>query len=80
GRLDVADPDITADICALGEAVADRENPPDTIANGVLHTMPARLLWALDARRRALPDGTITLIPCDNLDDNGTALRSVVGD
>lgn len=80
GRLDVTDPDIAADICALGEAFADRENPPGAIANGVLRTMPARLLWALDARRRALPDGTITLIPCDNLDDNGTALRSVVGD
>ncbi len=80
GRLDVTDSDITADICALGEAFADRENPPGAIANGVLRTMPARLLWALDARRRALPDDTITLIPCDNLDDNGTALRSVVGD
>ncbi|MDF2559328.1 MAG: hypothetical protein K0R99_774 [Microbacterium sp.] len=80
GRLDVADPDITADICALAEAFADQENPPGAIANGALRTMPARLLWALDARRRALPDSTITLIPCDNLDDNGRVLQTVLGD
>jgi fructuronate reductase len=78
--LDFADPDIIADICALGEAFTDREDTPGAIANGVLRTMPARLVWALDARRRALPDSTITLIPCDNLDDNGSVLRSVLGD
>jgi fructuronate reductase len=81
GRLDVADPDIAADICALAGALADhRDETPGAIAPGVLRTMPGRLLWALDARRRALPDSTITLIPCDNLDDNGSALRAVLGD
>lgn len=90
GRLDVTDPDIAADICSLAGALSDhapshrapshRDDAPGAIENGILRTMPARLLWALDARRRALPEDTITLIPCDNLDDNGSALRAVLGD
>ena len=85
GRLDVTDPDIAADICSLAGALSEhapshRDDAPGTIENGILRTMPARLLWALDARRRALPEGTITLIPCDNLDDNGSMLRAVLGD
>ncbi|QYM64561.1 mannitol dehydrogenase family protein [Microbacterium sp. Se5.02b] len=81
GRLDIADPDVTADICALAGALADHhDDVPGAVENGVLRSMPARLLWALDARRRALPDSTITLIPCDNLDDNGTALRTALAD
>lgn len=81
GRLDTADPDIAADICALDRALsAADDNAPGRIENGSLRTMPARLLWALDARRRILPDSTITLIPCDNLDDNGGAVRAALGD
>ncbi|MCK2035254.1 mannitol dehydrogenase family protein [Microbacterium sp. SSW1-49] len=80
GRLDTADPDIAADIRVLVDAVAGHPETPHTITPGALRTMPGRVLWALDARRRARPDSTITLIPCDNLDDNGGALRAVLGD
>ncbi|WP_258131013.1 mannitol dehydrogenase family protein [Microbacterium sp. MYb66] len=81
GRLDTADPDVVADISALAGALSTRaDDAPGTIENGTLRTMPARLLWALDARRRILPDSTITLIPCDNLDDNGGAVRAALGD
>lgn len=81
GRIDVTDPDIAADICALAEGIVDRhDDAGGAIAPGALRTMPGRLLWALDGRRRALPDSTITLIPCDNIDDNGSALRTVLLD
>jgi fructuronate reductase len=81
GRLDTADSDVVADISALAGALSTRaDDAPGTIDDGTLRTMPARLLWALDARRRALPEDTITVIPCDNLDDNGSALRAVLGD
>ena len=77
GGLDTDDPEIAADIDVLASALAE---PSPAVAPGALATMPARLLWGLEARRRMLPDATIALIPCDNLDDNGSALRRVLLD
>ncbi len=49
--------------------------------DGVLDrsTAPARILLALDARRRA-GAGPIALVPCDNLPDNGSVLRRLLLD
>lgn len=77
GGLDPDDIETAADALVLATACAD---PDAVVAPGTLTTMPARLLWGLDARRHALPDSTIALIPCDNLDDNGSALRRVLLD
>ena len=76
GNLDTNDPEVAADLQALSVALTS----DGVLTSGILHTMPGRLLWALDARRRALPDATITLIPCDNLPDNGAVLRRVLHD
>lgn len=75
GGLDLDDAEIASDAAVLSAAFAD---PTPPVAPGALVTMPGRLLWGLDARRRALPEATITLIPCDNLDDNGAALRDAL--
>ncbi len=44
-----------------------------------VHTAPARLVAGLAARRRA-DAGPLTLIPCDNLPDNGAVVARVVAD
>lgn len=78
GRLDRTDPEIAADIDLLSRLLGD---DPGTASDArALRTMPGRLLWALDARRRALPDATLTLIPCDNLSDNRAALFGALDD
>ncbi|WP_226533566.1 mannitol dehydrogenase family protein [Microbacterium paraoxydans] len=77
GGLDLDDPEVSSDRSVL--AAAFTADAP-IVAPGALATMPGRLLWGLEARRRALPDATIALIPCDNIDDNGTALRTVLRD
>lgn len=76
GRLDRTDPEVTADLLALRSAFAE----DDTRRAVAVSTMPGRLVWGLDARRRVRPHATITLIPCDNLPDNGTVLRTVLHD
>lgn len=77
GGLDFDDPEVASDQSVL--AAAFTADTP-TVARGALATMPGRLLWGLEARRRAVPDATIALIPCDNIDDNGPALRTVLRD
>ncbi|MFJ2368331.1 mannitol dehydrogenase family protein [Microbacterium sp. NPDC087665] len=93
GRLDRTDPEVAADIdllsgllgddpAAVSAPAASAEAPevaPSAHARA-LQTMPGRLLWALDARRRALPDATLTLIPCDNLSNNRAALLAALDD
>jgi fructuronate reductase len=68
GRLDRADEDVRADIAALRSD-----------AGAPVHTVPARLVAGLLARRAA-GTGGITVVPCDNLPDNGPALAAVVAD
>jgi fructuronate reductase len=64
GRLDTQA--VAADIAAL------RGDPAAPVASA-----PARLVAGL-LRRRAEDAGPMTLLPCDNLPHNGTALRTVV--
>lgn len=68
GGLDHAHPLVARDLAALGA------DPRATVASA-----PARILAGLIARRAA-DAGPITLVPCDNLPDNGSALAGVVHD
>jgi fructuronate reductase len=77
GRLDRDDPDVRADLALLAAALGPDAAP---VTPGALKTMPGRLLWGLDARRGAVPDAPLALVPCDNLDANGAALERALID
>ena len=66
GGLDMADPDVRADLTAVhrGEPMA---------------TVPARLVAGL-AARRAAGAGPLAVVSCDNLPGNGPATERVVAD
>ena len=68
GALDVADPLVSAD---LREVRAD--------ARATARTVPVKLAAGLRARRGASA-GPLTVLPCDNLSENGTVLATVVLD
>ncbi len=68
GGLDREHVAVQADIAAL------RVDP-----TALVRTAPARLLAGLMVRRRA-DAGPFTLIPCDNLPDNGAVVTRVVAD
>jgi fructuronate reductase len=68
GRLDAARDDVRADLDAL------RGDP-----SAPVRTTPGRLVAGLLARREAGAGG-ITIVPCDNLPENGSALAAVVAD
>jgi fructuronate reductase len=68
GGLDADREDVRADVAAL------REDP-----SAPVRTTPARLVAGLLARRAAGAGG-LTIVPCDNLPDNGPALAVVVAD
>lgn len=68
GGLDLADPEVVADIAAL------RADPAAAV-----RTVPGRLVAGL-LGRRAADIGPITLVPCDNLPDNGRVLGRVLHD
>lgn len=69
GDLDMADERVMADIAALREHASD--DPPR------LQTALARLVFGLDARRRA-EAGAITVLPCDNMPANGRLVQRAV--
>lgn len=68
GHLDV-NPQVAADIAAL------REDP-----RAACGTTPLKLVAGFLARRAAGVTGGITVLPCDNLPENGTAFSTVVLD
>ena len=68
GGLDATRPDVGSDLAAL------RSGPRATVA-----TVPARLVAGL-AARRAADAGPLTVVPCDNLPDNGAVTARVVTD
>jgi fructuronate reductase len=68
GGLDFDAPEIAADVVALRGG-----------ALGQCHSVPGRLVAGLAARARA-GGGPLTVVPCDNLPDNGAAVRRVVAD
>ncbi|WP_246131069.1 mannitol dehydrogenase family protein [Cellulomonas aerilata] len=68
GRLDAGREDVAADVGAL------RDDP-----RAPVRTTPGRLVAGLLARRAAGAGG-LTIVPCDNLPDNGPALAAVLAD
>ena len=68
GGLDRTRDEVQADVATL------RRDPTARVL-----TAPARLVAGLAARRRA-DAGPLTLIPCDNLPDNGAVATRVVAD
>jgi fructuronate reductase len=68
GGLDVDRPEIVADVAAL------RRDP-----TALVRTAPAKLVAGLAARRRAGVGG-LTVVPCDNLPENGSAVARVLRD
>jgi fructuronate reductase len=68
GGLDFDAPEIAADVVALRGGALER-----------CHSVPGRLVAGLAARARA-GGGPLTVVPCDNLPDNGAAVRRVVAD
>ena len=66
GGLDVDRPAVRADLDTL------RDDP-----TAAVRTVPARLVAGLAARRSA-GAGPLTIVPCDNLPDNGAAVARVV--
>jgi fructuronate reductase len=67
GELDL-DEDVQADL----ETLATSMQQP-----AALRTVPGRLVFALDARRRA-DGGPLAVVPCDNLADNAAAIRAAL--
>nr|MCU0284398.1 hypothetical protein [Candidatus Nanopelagicales bacterium] len=68
GRLDATRADVQADVAAL------RGDP-----TAVVRTTPGRLVSGFLARRAA-GRAPVTVVPCDNLPENGPALAAVVED
>ena len=68
GHLDLTAEDVAADVAAL------RADPRAAVTS-----MPLRLLAGLFARRAA-GGGALTILPCDNLPDNGDVTRTLVTD
>ena len=66
GRLDVTDEEVVADAAALRDDV-----------HAAVTSMPARLVAGLLARRTA-GAGPVTVLPCDNLPDNGRLTAAAV--
>jgi fructuronate reductase len=68
GRLDASRPDVQADVAALRAGSAE-----------VARTVPGRIVAGY-LTRRAARAGPLTILPCDNLPQNGLALAAVVSD
>lgn len=68
GGIDRTDPSVVSDIDALRSRSYDR-----------LATAPARLLAALGGRMAA-DAGAVSVVPCDNLSENGAAARKLLVD
>ena len=76
GGLDAERNDVSADLAAVRGAVGDGA---DALAGLQLTTAPVRVTAALAARRAARLGG-LTVLPCDNLPDNGAAFGRVIRD
>ncbi|MDT0167203.1 mannitol dehydrogenase family protein [Actinotalea sp. AC32] len=68
GGLDLTDPEVAADVALLRD---------DTAGPTAASTAPGRLVDGLRARRDA-GSGTVAVVSCDNLPDNGAVTRDVV--
>lgn len=77
GRLDTGAAPVAADLRLLRARWQDSGTLQSAAADAEPATVPARLLVGLDARRRS-GAGPIAVVPCDNLNANGTAAREAI--
>lgn len=79
GGLDTDDAAVAADLSTLQGLVAAGDLTPEALGAAEIATAPVRILAGLLARRAA-DVGPLTILPCDNLPDNGSAFGHVVRD
>ncbi len=79
GSLDVDNDAVAADLAALKELVDGGDTSPAKLGALQLATTPVKVLAGLIARRDAGLGG-LTVLPCDNLPDNGPSFKRVVRD
>lgn len=79
GSLEADNDAVAADLTALKAIVEGGDVTPETLKSAKLTTVPVRVLAGLIARRAA-GRGGLTMLPCDNLPDNGPAFKRVVTD
>lgn len=79
GALDLHNDAVAADLAALKALVDGGRVSLEDISGLEISTPPARILAGLLARRAA-GSGAMTVLPCDNLPDNGSAFGRVVRD
>jgi fructuronate reductase len=77
GRLNQADPMIQHDLAYVGSAAPSRASSDDT--DETPRTVVGQLVAGL-AARRACGAGGLSVVSCDNLSGNGTALRQLVAE
>ncbi len=75
GSLDVANAEVAADL----EAIKGIEPTVEAIKGLTLTTAPVRVAMGLMARRAA-GEGKLTVLPCDNIPDNGPSFGRVIRD
>lgn len=79
GSLDVGDAAVAADLTAVRELLENGAPSVEDIAALEVVTSPVRVMAGLLARRAA-GVGALTILPCDNIPDNGEAFGRVVRD
>ncbi len=79
GRLDHRDPEVTADTSLLRDAIGHSGSLVAIEGDARPRTALGRILLALHARRLA-GAGSMALVSCDNLPDNGGLLRRALLD
>lgn len=79
GSLDADREDVAADLAAVRGIVEEQRVSLETVAALSPATAPVRVMAALLARRAA-GLGALTILPCDNLPDNGVAFKRVIRD
>lgn len=78
GGLDLADPEVAADLAALRGVLGDEPGAADPAGAEVV-TAPGKLVLGLAIRRaRGLPG--LAVVPCDNVPDNGAMVARVIGE
>lgn len=77
GALDTTDAGVAADLAGLRQMVEEGDLSTDRVGKAEFATVPVRILAGLLVRRAA-GAGKITILPCDNIPDNGAAFAHVV--
>jgi fructuronate reductase len=80
GLINAEAPGVQEDLRTLGGLLARPDHGlAEEVAGARLTSTPARLLLALDARRRRGAGG-LTVVPCDNISENGSSFERLMLD